>query len=203
MGDRERRPDLVLYVNGIAVAVLELKGSSVSIGDGIRQNLSDQQPEFHQWFLSTVQLVFAGNDTEGLQLARGHGFYGRSSSTTSERCCTRSRTTFRPSGEMTKSGVRFVNWRRMQTQTIIITIDELLQLFVEMVPLAGSPRGSYWRRCRGGVARPRNRHRHVVCRGRSDGPSQPAVGDGRSLFQRFHREAGLQGPLQRLAHHAP
>ena len=66
-GDHERRPDLVLYVNGIAVAVLELKRSSVSIGDGIRQNLSNQQPEFHQWFFSTVQLVFAGNDTEGLQ----------------------------------------------------------------------------------------------------------------------------------------
>src|ERR1035437_243693 len=66
-GDRERRPDLVLYVNGIAVAVLELKRSSVSIAEGIRQNLSNQQPEFHQWFFSTVQLVFAGNDTEGLQ----------------------------------------------------------------------------------------------------------------------------------------
>ena len=66
-GDRERRPDLVLYVNGIAVAVLELKRSSVSIAEGIRQNLSNQQPEFHEWFFSTVQLVFAGNDTEGLQ----------------------------------------------------------------------------------------------------------------------------------------
>jgi type I restriction enzyme R subunit len=66
-GDRERRPDLVLYINGIAVAVLELKRSSVSIGDGIRQNLSNQQPEFHRWFFSTVQLVFAGNDTEGLE----------------------------------------------------------------------------------------------------------------------------------------
>jgi type I restriction enzyme R subunit len=44
-----------------------LKKSAVSIGDGIRQNLSNQQPEFNQWFFSTVQLVFAGNDTEGLQ----------------------------------------------------------------------------------------------------------------------------------------
>jgi hypothetical protein len=46
---------------------LELKNSRVSIGDGIRQNLSNQQPEFNQWFFSTVQLIFAGNDTEGLQ----------------------------------------------------------------------------------------------------------------------------------------
>jgi len=66
-GGHERRPDIVLYVNGIAVGVLELKKSSISIGDGIRQNLSNQQPEFNQWFFSTVQFVFAGNDTEGLQ----------------------------------------------------------------------------------------------------------------------------------------
>jgi type I restriction enzyme R subunit len=66
-GGHERRPDIVLYVNGIAIGVLELKKSSISIGDGIRQNLSNQQPEFNQWFFSTVQFVFAGNDTEGLQ----------------------------------------------------------------------------------------------------------------------------------------
>ena len=66
-GNYERRPDLVLYVNGIAIAVLELKNSRVSIGDGIRQCLSNQQPEFHEGFFSTVQLILAGNDTEGLQ----------------------------------------------------------------------------------------------------------------------------------------
>ena len=42
-GNYERRPDLVLYINGIAVAVIELKNSYVSIGDGIRQLLSNQQ----------------------------------------------------------------------------------------------------------------------------------------------------------------
>ncbi|MBL1265847.1 type I restriction endonuclease subunit R [Methylomicrobium sp. RS1] len=66
-GNHERRPDLVLYVNGIAIGVLELKNSRVSIGDGIRQNLSNQQPEFNAGFFSTVQFVFAGNDSEGLQ----------------------------------------------------------------------------------------------------------------------------------------
>lgn len=66
-GGFQRRPDLVLYVNGIAVGVIELKNSRVSIGDGIRQNLSNQQPEFNAWFFSTVQFVFAGNDSEGLQ----------------------------------------------------------------------------------------------------------------------------------------
>lgn len=66
-GGHERRPDIVLYVNGIAVGVLELKNSRVSIGDGIRQNLSNQRPEFNAWFFATTQFVFAGNDTEGLQ----------------------------------------------------------------------------------------------------------------------------------------
>jgi type I restriction enzyme R subunit len=66
-GNHERRPDIVLYVNGVAIGVLELKNSRVSIGDGIRQNLSNQQPEFNEWFFSTVQLVLAGNDSEGLR----------------------------------------------------------------------------------------------------------------------------------------
>ena len=66
-GGRERRPDLVLYLNGLAVAVLELKNSRVSVGEGIRQSLSNQQPAFNAWFFSTVQLVLAGNDSEGLR----------------------------------------------------------------------------------------------------------------------------------------
>jgi len=66
-GPLERRPDLVLYVNGIAIGVIELKRSRVSIGDGIRQNLSNQQPEFNAWFFATNQLVLAGNDSEGLR----------------------------------------------------------------------------------------------------------------------------------------
>lgn len=66
-GNHERRPDLVLYVNGIAIGVIELKNSRVSIGDGIRQCLSNCQPEFNRWFFSTVQILFAGNDSEGMQ----------------------------------------------------------------------------------------------------------------------------------------
>jgi type I restriction enzyme, R subunit len=66
-GNYERRPDIVLYVNGIAIGVLELKNSRESIGKGIRQNISNQSPQFNEWFFSTVQFVFAGNDSEGLQ----------------------------------------------------------------------------------------------------------------------------------------
>jgi type I restriction enzyme R subunit len=66
-GNREKRPDVVLYVNGIALAVMELKRSIVSIGDGIRQNIVNQKKEFIESFFSTIQFVFAGNDTEGLR----------------------------------------------------------------------------------------------------------------------------------------
>lgn len=42
-GENTKRPDLVLYVNGIALGVIELKRSTVSIGEGIRQNLDSQK----------------------------------------------------------------------------------------------------------------------------------------------------------------
>ncbi len=67
LGHREKRPDIVLYINGIAVGVLELKNSRVSIGDGIRQSIVNQQEEFIQSFFSTMQFIMAGNDTEGLR----------------------------------------------------------------------------------------------------------------------------------------
>jgi type I restriction enzyme R subunit len=66
-GENTKRPDLVLYVNGIALGVLELKRSTVSVAEGIRQNLDSQKKTFIQPFYATVQLVMAGNDTEGLR----------------------------------------------------------------------------------------------------------------------------------------
>lgn len=62
-----KRPDVVLYVNGIALGVLELKRSTVSVAEGIRQCWDSQKKEFIQPFFSTIQLVMAGNDTEGLR----------------------------------------------------------------------------------------------------------------------------------------
>ena len=38
-GQNERRPDIVIYVNGIALGVLELKRSTVSVSEGIRQTI--------------------------------------------------------------------------------------------------------------------------------------------------------------------
>ena len=68
-GGYQRRPDLVLYINGIAVAVIELKKGSVEVADGIRQLRTNQEAIFNQGFFTTAQLVLAGNDSQGL-------FYG-------------------------------------------------------------------------------------------------------------------------------
>ncbi|MDE0186220.1 MAG: HsdR family type I site-specific deoxyribonuclease [Candidatus Poribacteria bacterium] len=66
-GKNDKRPDIVLYINGIAIGVLELKRSTVSVSEGIRQNLDNQKPEFIRPFFSTVQLIMAGNESEGLR----------------------------------------------------------------------------------------------------------------------------------------
>lgn len=66
-GGLERRPDIVLYLNGIAVVVIELKRGSVEVADGIRQLITNQEEIFNKGFFSTVQLLLAGNDSQGLR----------------------------------------------------------------------------------------------------------------------------------------
>jgi type I restriction enzyme R subunit len=66
-GSYERRPDLVLYVNGIAVVVIELKRSSIDLSDGVRQLITNQEEIFNKGFFTTAQLLLAGNDSQGLR----------------------------------------------------------------------------------------------------------------------------------------
>ena len=66
-GENTKRPDIVLYVNGIALGVLELKRSTVPVNEAIRQNLDNQEATFIRPFFTTIQLVLAGNDIEGLR----------------------------------------------------------------------------------------------------------------------------------------
>ncbi|ENB9665899.1 MULTISPECIES: type I restriction endonuclease subunit R [Pseudomonas] len=66
-GGYERRPDLVIYLNGIAIGVIELKRSSVEVADGVNQLITNQEEIFNKGFFSTVQLVFAGSDSQGLR----------------------------------------------------------------------------------------------------------------------------------------
>ena len=65
-GIHKKRPDIVIYVNGIALGVIELKRSTVSISEGIRQNLDNQKHIFIKPFFSTLQFVMAGSDNEGI-----------------------------------------------------------------------------------------------------------------------------------------
>ena len=67
VANNEKRPDLVIYLNGIAVAVIELKKSTVSVSNGIRQNLTNQREMFIEPFFTTMQFCMAGNDSEGLR----------------------------------------------------------------------------------------------------------------------------------------
>ena len=66
-GERTKRPDIVLYVNGIALGVIELKRSTVSFSEGVRQNLDNQTSNFIKSFFHTMQLVMAGNDSTGMK----------------------------------------------------------------------------------------------------------------------------------------
>ena len=67
LSPKTKRPDIVLYVNGIALGVIELKRSSVSFSEGVRQNLDNQKKDFIRNFFTTMQLVMAGNDSQGLR----------------------------------------------------------------------------------------------------------------------------------------
>jgi type I restriction enzyme R subunit len=66
-GGYQRRPDIVLYINGLAIVVIELKRSSVELADGVRQLITNQEAIFNKGFFSTVQLVLAGSDSQGLR----------------------------------------------------------------------------------------------------------------------------------------
>ena len=66
-GGYERRPDLVIYINGLAIGVIELKRGSVEVGDGVRQLITNQEEIFNKSFFSTSQFLFAGNDSQGLR----------------------------------------------------------------------------------------------------------------------------------------
>ncbi len=68
-GEKIKRPDIVLYINGIALGVLELKRSTVDVAEAIRQNNDNQKHLFIKPFFTTIQLVLAGQDIQGLRYA--------------------------------------------------------------------------------------------------------------------------------------
>lgn len=63
----KKRPDIVLYINGIALGVIELKRTSVSVADGIRQLYGNQKEMYIRSFFHTSQLLIAANESQGLR----------------------------------------------------------------------------------------------------------------------------------------
>lgn len=62
------RPDIVVYVNGIALCVIELKRSTVTIEEGIKQNLSNEMDLIPSFF-TTTQFTVAAGDKNGFKYA--------------------------------------------------------------------------------------------------------------------------------------
>lgn len=60
--DKSRRPDLVLFINGIPFAVIELKKSSVDAEQGISQMIRNQGKEEIPHLFKYIQLTLAGNN---------------------------------------------------------------------------------------------------------------------------------------------
>lgn len=70
---KHSRPDIVVYVNGIALCVLELKRSLVTIDEGVRQCLSNERDLIPSFF-TTVQFTVAANPKHGKDKSDNTGF---------------------------------------------------------------------------------------------------------------------------------
>jgi len=53
-GNQIKRPDLVFYVNGLALGTIEPKRSKVAVSEGLRQTSGNQKAEFIRRFFATV-----------------------------------------------------------------------------------------------------------------------------------------------------
>lgn len=60
--DKTRRPDIVLFINGIPFGVIELKASSVESSQGISQMIRNQKEGEIRKFFKYIQITLAGNN---------------------------------------------------------------------------------------------------------------------------------------------
>ncbi len=58
------RPDIVLFVNGIPLAVIECKDATVPIIQAISQNIRNQKPDYIPQLFKFIQIVMAANKNE-------------------------------------------------------------------------------------------------------------------------------------------
>jgi len=88
-GEHTKRPDVVLYVNGVALGVIELKRSKVGVSEGIRQNIGIR------------------GKTSSVRSSRPSSCYSRA--TTLMACATRPLIRLKGTGPSGKSPPRFRN----------------------------------------------------------------------------------------------
>ena len=63
-GKNFARPDIVLFINGIPIAVIECKDASVPILQAISQNIRNQKPDYIPQLFKFIQIVMAANKNE-------------------------------------------------------------------------------------------------------------------------------------------
>lgn len=63
-GKEHVKPDIVLFVNGIPLAVIECKDVTVPILQGISQNIRNQKPDYIPQLFKFVQIVMSANKNE-------------------------------------------------------------------------------------------------------------------------------------------
>lgn len=63
-GKDNARPDIVLFVNGIPLGVIECKDSSVPILQGISQNIRNQKNDYIPQLFKYIQIVMSANKNE-------------------------------------------------------------------------------------------------------------------------------------------
>ena len=63
-GKDNARPDIVLFVNGIPLAIIECKDSSVPIIQAISQNIRNQKNDYIPQLFKFIQIVMAANKNE-------------------------------------------------------------------------------------------------------------------------------------------
>lgn len=71
---KHRRPDLVLFINGIPIVVIELKKSSVSLENGIKQLEKEQGKDEIAHLFKYIQLTIAANGSGARYGATGTAF---------------------------------------------------------------------------------------------------------------------------------
>ncbi|ABO34928.1 type I site-specific deoxyribonuclease, HsdR family [Methanococcus maripaludis C5] len=59
--ERNKRPDLILFVNGIPLGIIELKRTSVSVETGISQVINYQNRDYIPHLFRYIQIAVAGN----------------------------------------------------------------------------------------------------------------------------------------------